>query len=77
MPGAKWFTGARMNFAENLLRYRDDRTALVSVREGGVVDGELTYAELLSQVAKLAKYMRGLGVVEGDRVAVRQILYLS
>jgi len=29
MPGAKWFAGARLNFAENLLRYRDDRTALI------------------------------------------------
>jgi acetoacetyl-CoA synthetase len=27
MPGAKWFAGARLNFAENLLRYRDDRCA--------------------------------------------------
>ena len=29
MPGAKWFSGAELNFAENLLRYSDDRTALV------------------------------------------------
>ena len=29
MPGAKWFTGSRLNFAENLLRYRDDRPALI------------------------------------------------
>ena len=29
MPGAKWFAGARLNFAENLLRYRDDRVALI------------------------------------------------
>ena len=28
-PGAKWFEGARLNFAENLLRYRDDRPALI------------------------------------------------
>ncbi|PLX40949.1 MAG: acetoacetate--CoA ligase [Deltaproteobacteria bacterium] len=69
MPGAKWFTGARLNFAENLLRYRDDNTALVSVREGGVVDGELTYAELYDNVSKLAKYLRGAGVTKGDRVA--------
>ena len=29
MPGAKWFSGARMNFAENLLKFRDDRTAII------------------------------------------------
>ena len=29
MPGAQWFSGARLNFAENLLRYRDDRVALI------------------------------------------------
>ena len=29
MPGARWFSGARLNFAENLLRYRDDRVALI------------------------------------------------
>jgi len=29
MPGAHWFSGARLNFAENLLRYRDDRVALI------------------------------------------------
>src|SRR6266702_8825847 len=30
MPGARWFGGARLNFAENLLRYRDERTAIIS-----------------------------------------------
>jgi acyl-coenzyme A synthetase/AMP-(fatty) acid ligase len=29
MPGAKWFYGAELNFAQNLLRYRDDRTAII------------------------------------------------
>ncbi|PLX45822.1 MAG: acetoacetate--CoA ligase [Deltaproteobacteria bacterium] len=69
MPGAKWFTGSRLNFAENLLRFRDDRPALVSVREGGVVDGELTYSELYKNVSKLARYLREIGVAKGDRVA--------
>jgi len=34
MPGARWFNGARLNFAENLLRYRDERTALIFKGEG-------------------------------------------
>ena len=68
MPGAKWFEGARLNFAENLLRYRDDRVALVSAAEGRAVR-EITYAELYSEVAKCAALLRQLGVSKGDRVA--------
>ena len=50
MPGAKWFEGARLNFAENLLRYRDDRVALIF--KGEVQESRrITYAELYSQVA--------------------------
>ena len=69
MPGATWFKGARLNFAENLLRYRDDRPALVSVREGGEVAAQLTYAELFAQVARVAGFLRQAGVTVGDRVA--------
>ena len=69
MPGATWFKGARLNFAENLLRYRDDRPALVSVREGGEVAARLTYAELFDQVTRVAGFLRRAGVKTGDRVA--------
>ncbi len=69
MPGARWFTGARLNFAENLLRYRDDRPALVSVREGGEVDGRVSYSELYAMVAHLARFFADSGVEKGDRVA--------
>ncbi len=69
MPGAVWFKGARLNFAENLLRHRDDRTALVFVREGGGEDGRLTYAELYDRVARLARFLKDAGVGPGDRVA--------
>jgi acetoacetyl-CoA synthetase len=67
MPGAKWFSGARLNFAENLLRYRDDRVALVFKGE----DQEpvrLTYAQLYDEVARVAKALRAMGVSAGDRV---------
>jgi acetoacetyl-CoA synthetase len=67
-PGARWFPGARLNFAENLLRYRDERTALVSLLENGA-RRELSYAELYRQVAALAASLRKQGVIAGDRVA--------
>src|SRR5690554_1832100 len=66
MPGAQWFPDATLNFAENLLRYRDDRVAIVFNGENGDRN-ELTYAELYKQVAALASRLKGLGVVAGDR----------
>ncbi|HEY3646207.1 MAG TPA: acetoacetate--CoA ligase [Gammaproteobacteria bacterium] len=68
MPGAQWFTGSRLNFAENLLRYRDDRVALVFRGEDGS-RLSFTYQELYRQVAGCADALRKSGVVKGDRVA--------
>jgi acetoacetyl-CoA synthetase len=68
MPGARWFRGARLNFAENLLRHRGDRTALIFVGERGEPE-RLTYAELYAQVARFARFLRDAGVGQGDRVA--------
>ena len=68
MPGAKWFIGTRLNFAENLLRYRDNRIALVFKSEAKEAI-KMTYAELYESVARLAKSMRDIGVTKGDRVA--------
>ncbi|HEX7047547.1 MAG TPA: acetoacetate--CoA ligase [Gammaproteobacteria bacterium] len=68
MPGAKWFTDTRLNFAENLLRFRDDKPAIVFRDEhGGRI--ELSYAELYGEVAKLAGAMRAMGVKKNDCVA--------
>ncbi|MGA8242091.1 MAG: AMP-binding protein, partial [Desulfobacterales bacterium] len=67
MPGAKWFTGARLNFAENLLRYRDDRLALAFKGEAQEAV-YLTYAELYREVSRLAKSLKQAGVQAGDRV---------
>ena len=53
MPGARWFTGAELNFAENLLRFRDDRTALVFKSEAKEAV-RITYGELYDQVARMA-----------------------
>ena len=67
-PGAKWFPGSRLNFAENLLRYRDNRVALVCRLENGERKS-LTYAELYGQVEQLASALKSEGVVVGDRIA--------
>jgi len=68
MPGARWFPGVRLNFAQNLLRYRDDRTAIVFRNEWGA-RRELTYAELHAEVGRLAHALKASGVGVGDRVA--------
>ena len=69
MPGAQWFTGARLNFAENLLRYRDQRTALVFRCEQDDKRISLSYRALYAQVAALADALKKSGVQCGDRVA--------
>ncbi|MFJ4351435.1 acetoacetate--CoA ligase [Pseudomonas sp. NPDC089428] len=68
MPQARWFSGATLNFAEHLLRRRDDRPALVSVREDGqrVV---FTHARLAAEVAGLQKAFKAAGIEPGDRIA--------
>ena len=68
MLKAKWFTGARLNFAENLLRFRDNKTALVFKGEAQEAI-RITYAELYEQVRRLAQTLRDIGVSKGDRVA--------
>jgi len=68
MPGARWFSGARLNFAQNLLRDRDGRIALVFWNEQGQ-QRQVTFAELYVQVAGLAGALRREGVSVGDRVA--------
>ncbi len=68
MPGAKWFSGARLNFAENLLRYRDDQVALIFKGEDHD-STTMTYSELYDEVAAVAKSLKEAGVQTGDRVA--------
>ena len=67
MPGANWFLGARLNFAENLLRYRDDQIALIFKGEAQA-STRMTYAQLYDEVARLARALRDLGIQPGDRV---------
>ena len=65
---ARWFAGAKLNFAENLLRRRDDATALVALGEDGSRQA-LSHAELHRATARLAAELRDRGVRAGDRVA--------
>jgi acetoacetyl-CoA synthetase len=66
-PGARWFPGARLNFAENLLRYRDDQLAFIFQGETQT-SRRMTYAELYDSVARFAHSLREAGVGVGDRV---------
>ncbi len=66
-PGTKWFPGARLNFAENLLKYKDDQLAFIFQGETKKT-AQMTYAELNKQVARLAKSLREIGVKVGDMV---------
>jgi acetoacetyl-CoA synthetase len=68
MPGARWFPNVKLNFAQNLLRHKDARTALVFRNEWGH-KRELTYAELHAETARIARALREAGVGVGDRVA--------
>ena len=67
--GPKWFTGAKLNFAENLLRHHDSqRDAIVFWNEHGR-QRALTYPELFQEVARVADALKREGVGVGDRVA--------
>ncbi len=67
MPGAQWFPGVCLNFAENLLRHRDDRPALLFRNEWGHARA-LSHAQLYAEVARCAQALRRVGVRPGDRV---------
>lgn len=67
MPGAKWFSGAKLNFAENLLRFRDDEVALIFKGEGRDVR-KVTYRTLYDEVARVAASLRSMGIKKEDRV---------
>jgi acetoacetyl-CoA synthetase len=67
MLGPRWFLDARLNFAENLLRYRDQHPALIGRNERGR-GRVLTYAELNAEVASVASALARTGVTAGDRV---------
>lgn len=66
-PGTKWFVGTRLNFAENLLKYKDDQLAFDFQGETKV-SKQITYADLNKTVARLTKSLKEMGLKVGDRV---------
>ncbi|MGV9141585.1 MAG: AMP-binding protein, partial [Promethearchaeota archaeon] len=66
-PGCKWFPGAKLNFAENLLKYDDDQLAFIFQGETKKHE-EMTYSQLHDSVARLAKSLKDFGIEKGDRV---------
>ncbi|MBL8535442.1 MAG: acetoacetate--CoA ligase [Betaproteobacteria bacterium] len=68
MPGAQWFPDARLNYAENLLRRRDDEPAMI-FRGENKVKRTLTFREVYDAVSRLSQALRDAGVKPGDRVA--------
>ncbi len=68
LPGAEWFPGARLSYAEHVFRGKDDAaTAIVHASERRP-QAEVAWGELRRQVAGIAGTLRALGVVPGDRV---------
>ncbi|MAR29961.1 MAG: acetoacetate--CoA ligase [Candidatus Marinimicrobia bacterium] len=67
MPGAIWFSGIQMNFAENLLSNRDDRIAIHFYGEDRIYK-TLTFKELYNQVSKLVQYFKSINIKKGDRI---------
>ncbi len=68
MPGARWFEGAELSYAEHVLRFADDeRTAIVRLREDQP-DEQISWQQLRGAVGALAAELREMGVGSGDRV---------
>jgi acetoacetyl-CoA synthetase len=65
---SEWFTGSKLNFAQNLLHYDDDHTAIISYREN-YSSFSITYKQLNLLVARTANGLKNLGVKKGDRIA--------
>ena len=69
MPGAQWFPGAELNYADHLFRGKDaDAVAILHASELREL-GEVTWGDLRAQVASMVARLRALGVERGDRVA--------
>lgn len=66
-PGTKWFVGSHLNFAENLLKFKNEQLAFDFQGETKV-SKQMTYAELNKTVARMAKSLREMGIKTGDRV---------
>lgn len=70
MPGAKWFEGSRLNYAEHLLRYGDEHPDAIAFHHLSEIRplARMSWSEVAGKVRRLATELRGLGIVPGDRV---------
>lgn len=68
MLDARWFSGARFNFAQKLLSRRDNHPALISIDEENNKQ-TITYEQLYNEVAQCAAGLKAIGVTTGDRIA--------
>ena len=67
MPGAQWFPGSRLNFAENLLHGEQGSVAVVFCNENGT-QRSLSRAALRKEVSRVAQAYRSAGITVGDRI---------
>jgi acetoacetyl-CoA synthetase len=68
MPGAQWFAGARLNYAEQVFRHASDTRPALIVQSERQPLTEMSWSDLERQVAALAAALRDMGVAQGDRV---------
>ena len=67
MIESKWFDGAKLNFAENVLKHKSNETAIFSFREDSYYE-KITFNQLYDYVAKLSNTLKKNGLKKGDRV---------
>ena len=68
-PGAEWFPSARLNYAENILRFSKKQGPVLIFRGENETRRTLSYSELYDQVVRLATAFRRDGIQPGDRIA--------
>ncbi len=66
-PGTEWFKGARLNFAENLLRFSDDNLGIISYNENGFIK-KISYRDIRKEVSRIQNFLKMNGIKENDRV---------
>ncbi|GFU15319.1 acetoacetyl-CoA synthetase, partial [Nephila pilipes] len=64
----KWYEGAKLNFAENLLKYRDDKIAIIQDGEDAKIE-KVTFAQMYEEAKLYSAAFRKFGLKKGDRVA--------